>query len=233
MSALESHRDALKIEPSNPDALFNTAQVLTSLADVVVDEADEASTPETPGVAEGELASRFLEEAIEHLVLCYNIQLDALKRLEGPKSESSMDQAGAIYQDQHDTAANGDQQSPSQDSKAEVWASIEEPVTASSLVDTRIALAESLAGLCQLVPSTRPDRLSQLEELSQSMLHETIHPYLAQVDQLARSAFDTAMASLRATFLDTAFSTSRIDFKGYDSGLTDAFRFANVQDVRP
>jgi hypothetical protein len=142
------------IQPAT-NRLSNTAQVLTSL----VEEATEAGNPASSSI---DLLPA-LEEALELFQRClavqeyqyteFNAQAEAL-------SEPDPDDGGVTLSE----APSATSPEPPQDDR---WASIVEPVTNDTLLDTLIAQLETLTLLCNTLPtSSQPTPLTFIDEYS-------------------------------------------------------------------
>lgn len=190
--ALHSHRVALQFEQDNADALFNTAQVLTSLAEAVTDTKRPAEEQLNQG-------ARFLQEAIELFQRC--LVLQELKYTEMQEQIRQME-TGEVQQSGQPEQPQDVQQSPDtgepKDSEQEQWAAVVEPVTKDTLVDTAIAQLDALATLCNLLTYDPGVGLNWVEEYSTNLLQEKISAYVGGSSrhyevELARARFSAAL----------------------------------------
>ncbi|RMZ72274.1 tetratricopeptide-like helical [Pyrenophora seminiperda CCB06] len=130
---LNSHRFASSLKPTNTDILFNTAQALTSLAEAGL----EASTQ----TAAKQDAIPLLEEAVEIFTTCLESQQQQYSQIQ---EEIARAEASGEYRE----GWEGEQQQPveTQEEKMETdsetseapgdWATVEEPLTPESILDT-------------------------------------------------------------------------------------------------
>lgn len=187
----------------------NTAQVLTSLV--------EAAT-EPRHAAGGQLKGlRPLQEALELFQRCLSLQEYQL----------------AQSQEQNDFAMMEEpmesEPSPTEIGRAAVndstvsedaWASIEQPTTADSLVDTLIAQLETLTNLCGLVVSQEGGNLGWIEEYYRA-LEEKIGG-LANETNRTQEANLTA-AKFLAAFADASYRHGQLGVLEYERELNAAF----------
>lgn len=206
---LESHRHALRLSEDNPDALFNTAQVLTSLAEELSedDRSQEAAKP--------------LQEALELLSSCLSRQemMFEQHRLDFPDTEE-----GGVPVD-----ANAEQQSapapasaPSADTDmAEQSANIETPVSASDLLDTVHA---SLSALTTLLPLVDESAFQNLGEMAHSLTENKAPAYLALLPNEEQDSARLSVALDRAVFVaayaNAQFEAQLIELNTYIERLS-------------
>jgi hypothetical protein len=180
----------------------NTGQVLTSLAaEVAVN---------NPSQALGDLASCvFLEEATGFLNRCFAIQQAEFAKFE--------EQIASANTDASSVQAGGSNQAPAQDvspsatpqtqsEKEEQWVSVREPVTRNDVLDTILALVETLSVLCS--------RSSRLEG-SQA------RKYLHTVEQLGTS-----------TLLEQLSSLAKLTERGVDAAIAQAGLISAVSEAK-
>jgi hypothetical protein len=156
---LNSHRHATSLNPSNTDILFNTAQVLTSLAEAGM----EAGTPD--------VARDLLEEAVDIFTRCLDKQQNEYQQMQ---AEIAKAQASGEYQE----AWSGDRPQPAeseQDMEAASasseaggdWATVEEPLTPENILETCTAQLGALTTLLGLYSS---EDLASIEKKAQDGL---------------------------------------------------------------
>jgi tetratricopeptide (TPR) repeat protein len=204
--ALQSHQYALRLNDSNPDLLFNTSQVLTSLAESL-EEADMTDK-----------AVALWEQALEILSSCLARQevMFEQHRADFPDNE----EGGVPLEPEGNAsssvpAADVEMQEPSEDS--EQTATVESPVTALDMLDTVHASLSALIALVSVIPDTN------LEALSKMAHHLTQIKAPGYIDLVPADEQDQARvttAGLRATF-NAALSDSQ-----YQSGLIDLPTYA-------
>lgn len=217
--ALQSHREALVLQQDNTDILFNTAQVLTSLAEAVTEGKRHSDGRQT----HQHEAMEWLREALELLQRCLSLQ-----ELRLTESEEQMEEMKAGSGAEEPTPSGDDaMQQEGQEGGApepaeqEQWAAVIEPITKSTLVDTAIAQLETLATLCGLLTFEHGSVVAWVEEYSSSLLKERIASYIEGTGRqhellLARAKFICAMA-------DVSYRSGRIDLETYKRELSDAF----------
>ncbi|KAL1956349.1 hypothetical protein VTO42DRAFT_7432 [Malbranchea cinnamomea] len=210
--ALRSHRDALDLQQDSPDILFNTAQVLTSLAEVLT----EGKRPSEARIQE---AVKYLHEALDLFQRC--LALQELRYTES-QEQIKMIEFSAFEEQQAPPPVEQPSQSEGRASptQSEQWATVIEPVTKNALVDTAVAQLEALATLCALLTSDSGSSLAWIEEYS-SDLQEKIASYADGTDRqhdltLARAKFISSMA-------EVSYRGGRIDAETYKNELNRAF----------
>ena len=223
--ALESHRYALDINQDNADLLLyasflssnkdgtlilasNTAQVLTSLV--------EAST-ELKHSADNQInGMRFLQEALGLFQRCLSLQESQIMQSEEEHATSKEDTSD---NDDGGTATRTDTAEGA--TSEEAWASIEEPVTRNSLIDTVIAQLETLTTICSLVISQGGDNLDWVEEYYSNMLKDKITLLVHDTERVQEASL--ANAKFIAAFSDASFRHGQLDILEYERELTAAF----------
>ena len=187
----------------------NTAQVLTSLAEALD---DVGSDP-------GSLVP-LLEEAVELFQRCLTLQefrfsesealRDSMTAAEGPSSPIDSDGGAPL-----NPAAQAASHQPSE----EQWASIIEPTTPDTLLDTILALLETLTVLATKLD---PRGLAALEEYTSTLLVK-LPTYLATSPSRAPEVGLTR-ANLLSALAEAGFRAGSIDAATYERAITDAFR---------
>ncbi|KAF2161729.1 hypothetical protein M409DRAFT_69540 [Zasmidium cellare ATCC 36951] len=187
---LESHRYALKLSGDNPDVLFNTAQVLSSLAEGL--SGDDRSDEAVP----------LLHEALELLSSCLSKQemMYEQHQLDFPDTEE-----GGVPLDPDEKPA------PTEDTdmQDEQSAVVEVPISASDLLDTVHA---SLSALITLVPLADQPGLQNLGEMAQTLTESKAPDYIKLVpaEEQDRARFSIALD--RAGFI-AAFANAQFEFQ--------------------
>lgn len=220
--ALQSHRDALVLEQDNADVLFNTAQVLTSIAEILTE-------PKRPKESHVQEALQFLQEALELFQRC--LVLQELRYTESEQiqsmdmgsddteAESKADKADKA--DKVDKTDKPDEPDEPDETDAEQWAAVIEPVTKDTLVDTAVAQLETLSTLCGLLALDGGNGLAWVEEYSYDLLQTKIAVYVEGTDRhnevaLARAQFVAALSEI-------LYRDGRIDVETYQRELNTAF----------
>lgn len=202
----------------------NTAQCLTSLV--------EASSDQDP-----EQEFKCLEEAIELFQQCLSIQ-----ELNYEESQAQM-QAHPDVEDQSSSgmieassAMNADEESSEGKSMVEdQWATIIEPITVESLLDTLTALLETLTAFCNLLsshPSPSPKTLPMIQGLSSNLLNTKLPAYLSISSDPVPAERTNEVLITRATFLaalaDTTLRSDAIDIPTYARTIEEAFSYDSL-----
>jgi tetratricopeptide (TPR) repeat protein len=153
---LNSHRFAMSLKPTNNDILFNAGQVLTSLAEALL----EARTPGNAKVP----ARSLLEEAVEIFTRCLESQQRDYEQMQ---AEIAKVQASGEYQEAwerggvplNDAQAEEDTETASASSEIPGdWATVEEPITPETILETCTAQLNALTTLLGLYdPSDIPN----------------------------------------------------------------------------
>ncbi|KAJ0413047.1 hypothetical protein BJY00DRAFT_320191 [Aspergillus carlsbadensis] len=211
--ALHSHREALQLEQDNADAIFNTAQVLTSLAELVTD---------TKRPAEEQLnqAVRFLQEAIELFQRC--LVLQELRYTEMQEEIRQME-SGDLGQpeEMQDTQEPPEAGESKESVEQEQWAAVVEPVTKDTLVDTAVAQLDALSTLCNLLTYDPGVGLNWVEEYSTELLQEKITAYVQGSNRLYEAAL--ARAKFNSALNEVLYRSGRIDVETYYGAVQSSF----------
>ncbi|KAJ5745580.1 Tetratricopeptide-like helical [Penicillium odoratum] len=192
--ALQSHRDALKLDQDNADVLFNSGQVLNSLAEVLSD----SKHPDEEQLMQ---ASTYLQEAIELFQRCLVLQeMKYTEMQEQIEEMQSIDPETAAPAPQPEQPQHN--QAESNDDPQEQWAAIVEPVTKNTLVDTAVAQINTLTTLCNLL-TFNPDAggVGWVQEYSSGLIQTRLPVYVEGSDRqyeagLARGKLICAMHEL-------------------------------------
>ncbi|OBT40975.1 hypothetical protein VE00_09492 [Pseudogymnoascus sp. WSF 3629] len=210
--ALESSRRALSLKQDDPDVIFNTAQVLTSLAEALDDVGSDA----------GSLVP-LLEEAVELFQRCLTLQEFRFSESEALRdsmnADASADAPGSPIDSDGGAPLTPAAATASPQQSEEQWASIVEPTTPDTLLDTILALLETLT---VLATKLNPRGLAALEEYTSTLLTK-LPTYLAPSPTRAPEAGLTR-ANLLSALAEASFRASNIDTATYERAITDAFR---------
>lgn len=164
--ALDAHRFALSIDQENPDVLFNTAQVLTSFAEELNENADQ-----DPGFKAQ--AVSLLQEAVELFAAC-------LTRQEMEYTQMQEIQGAA---DENPPSNETDQTPPStkraESGEGEQWAVVLESITPDTLIETAIAQLGSLSSLATVAAPTNSSLLANLSEIATPIVTQKLPSYIA------------------------------------------------------
>jgi len=200
----------MKIQQDNADILFNTAQVLTSLAEAVTD-------GKRPPDAQTRQALKFLQEALDLFQRCLALQEF---RFTESQEQAKMMQSDAFQQDEGDVIMRSEAETPGS-LQLEQWASVIEPVTKNTLIDTAVAQLETLATLCGLFTLDPGSGLAWIEEYSWDLLREKIVAHADGTDRQNEVAL--ARAKFISTFMEVSYRGGRIDLETYKNELSRAF----------
>ncbi|KAF2823345.1 hypothetical protein CC86DRAFT_66210 [Ophiobolus disseminans] len=159
---LNSHRFAISLNPKNTDILFNAGQVLTSLAEASL----EAGTQEAAKVP----ARALLEEAVDIFTRCLEsqqreyeqMQAEIAKAQESGEYQEAWEGGGVSLNNTHP-----EEEAESASSASEGpgdWATVEEPITAETILETCTA---QLGALTTLLGLYGPSDLSNIEKKAQ------------------------------------------------------------------
>lgn len=194
--------------------MFNTAQVLTSLAEAITD-------IKRPADDQLNQAVKFLQEALELFQRClllqemkYTEMQEHIKQMESGILDRPEDiQPSQEKMEDADSSKTSEQQ--------EQWAAVVEPVTKDTLVDTAVAQLETLTALCNLLTFDPGVGLAWVEEYSSDLLQEKITVYVegssrAYDASLARAKFSGALS-------EVLYRGERIDVETYYGELARVF----------
>ena len=205
--ALEAHRHALKLDPENADTLFNTSQVLPTIAEDVAEDDD---------IPEAEVL-KLLEEALEMQTKCLSIQ--------ELKYEESL-QHRRFAEEQADAPLPAEAPAPAGSSSAaeeDQWFTVVEPVTADTLIDTVLAQLGTLTTLCGVVSSSPESAPSTTLEWAEN--HSTT--LLAKLQILSQGSAEKLQ---EIAFAKATFSSALLE-AGYRSGKLEAAAYKSERDA--
>ncbi|KAI0528092.1 hypothetical protein F5B22DRAFT_19496 [Xylaria bambusicola] len=220
--ALSSHNYARDLEPTHPDTLFNMAQVLTSMAERIAED-DESDDSE---------AIQNLEKALEIQSHCFQLQLAAFEKsrleLEQAMRETAqqeMSPIGGVEATSSNTTTE-----PQNVNQEEQWVSIEEPITAVTLLETIIAQIEALSALCSILSSDQTvssmSALSWIDSYSTNLLTQTLPTLLSENQEALEPRLPDVLlprAVFMSNYLELSFRVSAIDVEKYRQELDAAF----------
>jgi len=185
--ALASHRYALKLDETNADILFNTAQVLTSLAEEFDDEdeyeADDNDIP--PAIA-------LLQEAIELFESCATRQEMQFEEIQANQGEIEPN-----TQPEKSQSINASDDSSIEDGSKEEWALIAQPVTPLTLLETATATLTAITSLVSAY-STAPEgsiqgssALAAISSMGVKILDSKLPTYLRLLAAMPKQEMET------------------------------------------
>lgn len=219
MSVLEetlaSHRYALGLDQDNADTLFNTAQVLTSIGEEI---AKDDSVSDISAV-------RYLEEALELLQRC--LALQEFRYTEFQEQAAAVLQASEEAQNEAMPTDEAPEANVSPDTgpEQEQWASIVEPVTKDTLLDTALAQLSTLTTLCGILGSSAQTpgvpSLAWIEEYSSKLLNVQLPPLSEATDRSVEAGL--AKATFVSAMLEAGYKKGSIDVQTYRRERDAAF----------
>ena len=221
-AALESHRYALNLDRDNADALFNTAHVMTSIAEEIPRD-DRRSHAD---------ALRMLEEALELLQRCLTLQ--EFQYSQDQEREANAAEAVSGQPDVPDPSSYSG--SHSEGEIEERWASIIEPVTKDTLIDTLTAQLSVLTALCGLLGESADSApnasLASIEEYCSNLLKNKLPSYTdtAALDFPKVQDILLAKANLIFALLEAAFRSGKLDAQTFWIERDAAFAAKELRD---
>ncbi|KAI1276584.1 hypothetical protein F5Y07DRAFT_132637 [Xylaria sp. FL0933] len=218
--ALSSHNYARDLAPTHPDTLFNLAQVLTSMAEIIAED-DEASDLE---------ATQKLEQALEIQSRCFELQQATFAKSRLELEQAMREQAQQEMSQIEGGEAAANPTSPEHETQEEQWVSIEEPITAVTLLETAIAQIEALSALCSIL-SASPEiattsALFWINSYSANLLTHILPTLLAENQEALEPRLSDVMlprAVFTSNYLELSFRLSAIDVEKYKQELDAAF----------
>lgn len=217
-AALDAHRHALQLDPDNADALFNTAQVLTSIAEEI---ANDDSIPDKE-------ALKLLQEALELQSKCYSIQ--EFKLEEGIEQERRANEQAASTVDVPQPSVA--QEAPDQHATEEddQWFTVVEPVTRDSLIDTVVAQFNTLTTLCSILTNdpaiAPPSTLPMIEEYSSNLVQKI--PSISQDKPERLREISLSKANFVSVLLEAGLKSGKVDAATYKRERDTAFTFPEL-----
>lgn len=189
--SLQSHKYALRLNEENTDILFNTAQILITLAEEIVENAPD-------GDVDASLPSSWLREALELLDACFSRQEMVFEEQAQAWEQAEAEQGGVPLSGPAQPRSSSPQSSNAGDE-----AVVESAVTASDLLDTA---RSSITAMTQLIPLESPTAIQTIRSMAeavfstklphcQSLLEADEKPAAEQETALQRATFTAAMAS--------------------------------------
>ncbi|MCJ1462187.1 hypothetical protein MMC07_000787 [Pseudocyphellaria aurata] len=209
--ALNAHKAARSIDQDNADLLFNTAQVLTSLA-----EASSESQMASDAVREEALG--MFQEALELFQRCLQVQ-EARFALTEEQASQVTETAGEYQGEDVDMSPP----SLSDGSGDEEWATIMEPITKDTLLDTVIAQLETLTAMCGVMGSQATNGISWIEEYYRDTIQEKLRAYNLPLHAARNAEIALKTANFACALCDAGFRGGHLDLATYERELSAAF----------
>lgn len=222
--SLRSHQYALQLDNDNADLLFNTAQVLTTVAENIAN--DDS--------LQGREAIEYLQQALDLQSRCLQVQGNKFAESRAFQEDiarqadnSDNDDGGATIDSRTTTAFD-------EKDEQEQWVSIVEPVTADSLLDTILAQFATLTTLCSVLISVLTDDSTSQPSISPTWLEEysrkVIDGDLAKISSQSGTTLEHRLADIaiskanfQASLLELAFRSKSITFETYREQLRRMF----------
>ncbi|KAJ8126179.1 hypothetical protein O1611_g7459 [Lasiodiplodia mahajangana] len=229
--ALSSHHYARDLEPTHANTLFNLALVLTSIAEILGED----------NYADDLEALQIIVQALETQSRCFGIQQSAFakSRLE---LEQAMREAAQI--DSGGQAATNPAPGSHNINREEQWISVEEPVTASTLLDTIIAQIEALTTLCSILTSSlvsSPESghasssiMSWIDSYSTNLLAQILPTLINENQKILEPRLPDVMlprAIFMSHYLELSLRLSTIDVEKYKQELDAAFTLPGLDQA--
>ena len=208
-AALTSHRYALQLEPDSHDTLFNTAGVLASIAEEI---AKDANLPDGR-------ALDLLEEALKLQNRCLAIQEHMF--VESEEQQAAMERASQLPEPEFSNEITMQPQSPDAGAglSDEQWASIVEPVTRETLLDTIEAQLSTLTTVCSILsssPGSIPtSTLAWVEDYASKLLNVKAPTYLEGTTDRSQD-FALVKANFLSALLEVGFRSGKLDPQTYE-----------------
>jgi tetratricopeptide (TPR) repeat protein len=220
-TALVSHRYALQLEPDNADTLFNTAGVLTSIAEEIAKDTTLSDAR----------VLNLLEEALELQNKCLSVQ--EYMFVESQEQQAAMMDASQLAETapSNETATQPLPLDMDAEQAEEQWASVIEPVTKETLLDTIEAQLSTLTTLCSILsssPGSAPaSTLAWVEEYSSKLLTVKAPAYLEGTTDRSQG-LALVKANFISALLEAGFRGGNLDAQTYKRERDAAFATADL-----
>jgi hypothetical protein len=211
------------------NVLSNTAQVLTSLV--------EALSEDRSGSISKDDGLKLLEEAIELFQRCLTLQEFHYAESQAQEETAAQTPQPSGIEIQDSEAASSPATSsnvsapstmppeaggsPTTQTTEERWATIVEPVTNDTLLDTVLAQLETLTLLCELITADEGRGLAWIEEYSTGLLTTKLPAYITGTDREEEAAL--TRANFIAALANANFRCQHMDASTYQQALDEAF----------
>ncbi|KAI4196292.1 MAG: hypothetical protein LQ346_003258 [Caloplaca aetnensis] len=183
----------------------NTGQLLTSLAEVISSEVDVVTAEPL----------HLFQEALEFFQRCLSLQEYQLTQSEGDDNVSE----DGVPESNQPTG-----EPPHEDH----WATVVEPVTRNTILDTLLAQVDTLIAVCGLSSTRGVNDPGWVEEHYENLLHGRI--LLASEETSRQRDAALAKAKLRCALADAGFNTGKLDLPTYEFEVSSVFEgFSDLQ----
>ncbi|KAL2356993.1 hypothetical protein BJ546DRAFT_423560 [Cryomyces antarcticus] len=202
-TTLASHRYALHLEQDSAEVMFNTAQVLTSLAEEFSEFRSRRPTE----------AVRLLEEATELFSSClarqeimYEESQSMMQMAEEEEEDTDMDLSGGApvppSSDPNGNVAAENDNSEDSNTPEEETVTIQQPTTVVDLIDTALAQLSTLATLCGVMSYLDEQKEPALiSQLGRQLLEQRIPAYAAKLSSDELESVKSGIALGKAQFI--------------------------------
>ncbi|KAL8919948.1 MAG: hypothetical protein Q9208_006516 [Pyrenodesmia sp. 3 TL-2023] len=207
LRALENYDNGLHLFPRSFDMAYNNnaGQLLTSLAELLAGEVDVATTEPL----------HLFQEALEFFQRCLSLQEYQLTQSEEDANVGEEE----VPEPTHTT-----EEAPDEDH----WATVIEPVTRSTILDTLLAQVETLTAVCGLFSTRGADDPGWVEQYYDNLLQERI--LLATEETSRQRDAALAKAKFRCALADASFNTAKLDLPTYEREVSSAYEsFTDLQ----
>ncbi|KIX99056.1 uncharacterized protein Z520_05517 [Fonsecaea multimorphosa CBS 102226] len=215
--ALEAHRYALTLDQDNPDTLFNTAQVLTAIAEVYAKDANHADRD----------VLQLLEEALELQNRCLSIQELKLDEYMQQQDEAAAQIASENSMEPITSSNDDGDTGPAAAGTENQWFSVVEPVTKDTLIDTILTQLGTLTTLSSILSSSDSvptSSLGYIEEYSSKLVKIKLPPLLQDAEPERLQEVALARANLVSELLKAGYLLGSIDPATYKRERDEAFQ---------
>ncbi|EXJ74354.1 uncharacterized protein A1O5_02650 [Cladophialophora psammophila CBS 110553] len=218
---LEAHRYALTLDQDNPDTLFNTAQVLTAIAEVYARDPNHADQD----------VLQLLEEALELQNRCLSIQEFKLDEYTQQQNEAAAQIASENSAEPITDVDDEGNAASSGTGTEDHWFSVVEPVTKDTLVDTILAQLGTLTTLSSFLSSSDSiptSSLAYIEEYSSKLVKTKLPPLLQDAGPERLQEVALARANLASELLKAGYLLGLIDPTTFKRERDEAFQVAEL-----
>lgn len=163
------------------------------------------------------------QEALEFFQRCLSLQEYQFTQLEAEANVSAQELTGAAERSAGVSAetASEPNQPKNESSDEDHWATIVEPVTRSTLLDTLLAQVETLTSLCGLLSDRGTNDPNWVEQYYQSLLQERM--LLAAQETGRQREVALAKARFKCALADADFGMARLDIPTYEREISTAY----------
>ncbi|KAL8742020.1 MAG: hypothetical protein Q9190_005443 [Brigantiaea leucoxantha] len=171
----------------------------------------------------GALSSlQLFQEALELFQNCLSVQEFQLTQ-----SQEQIDDGSQVPMNESNGDFNsvsepwGKDPGTSDGDEDETWATIVEPITEDTLLDTAIAQLETLTSICNLLVAEGSGDPGWIEQYQREILQERISLYLHSSHR--HHEIELVQARLSCSLADAGFHTGHLDLQAYEQALTTVY----------